>query len=52
MMEGELDHHTASRVRSALITNPDGAGEEFDPDLSRVTFMDSVNYLILGRMNR
>jgi len=54
MMEGEIDHHTASRVReridSKFLMEP---VRNMILDLSRVTFMDSAGIgLILGRMNR
>jgi|CZCB01.1.fsa_nt_gi stage II sporulation protein AA (anti-sigma F factor antagonist) len=54
MMEGEIDHHTASRVRERIdnkfLMEP---VKNLILDLSRVTFMDSAGIgLILGRMNR
>ena len=54
MMEGEIDHHTASgmreRIDSKFLMEP---VKNMILDLSRVTFMDSAGIgLILGRMNR
>jgi len=54
MIEGEIDHHTASRVRERIdnkfLMEP---VKNMILDLSRVTFMDSAGIgLILGRMNR
>ncbi|HOQ76528.1 MAG TPA: anti-sigma factor antagonist [Thermoclostridium sp.] len=54
MIEGEIDHHTASRIReridSKFLMEP---VKNMVLDLSRVTFMDSAGIgLILGRMNR
>lgn len=54
MIEGEVDHHTASRVRERIdnkfLMEP---VKNMILDLSRVTFMDSAGIgLILGRMNR
>lgn len=53
-IEGEIDHHTASRARaridSKFLMEP---VKNMVMDLSRVTFMDSAGIgLILGRMNR
>jgi stage II sporulation protein AA (anti-sigma F factor antagonist) len=54
MIEGEIDHHTANRVReridSKFLMEP---VKNMIIDLSRVTFMDSAGIgLILGRMSR
>ena len=54
MIEGEIDHHTASRIRgridSKFLMEP---VKNMVLDLSRVTFMDSAGIgLILGRMSR
>jgi stage II sporulation protein AA (anti-sigma F factor antagonist) len=53
-IEGEIDHHTASRVRERIdnkfLMEP---VKNMILDLSRVTFMDSAGIgLILGRMSR
>ncbi len=54
IIEGEIDHHTASRAReridSKFLMEP---VKNMVVDLSRVTFMDSAGIgLILGRMSR
>ncbi len=54
MMEGELDHHTASRAReridSKFLMEP---VKNMIMDLSKVTFMDSAGIgLIMGRLSR
>ncbi len=54
LIEGEIDHHTASRARERI----DGKFlmepvKNMVMDLSRVTFMDSAGIgLILGRLSR
>lgn len=54
LIEGEIDHHTASRAReridSKFLMEP---VKNMVMDLSRVTFMDSAGIgLILGRLSR
>lgn len=54
IIEGEIDHHTASRARdkidSKFIIEP---VKDMILDLSKVTFMDSAGIgLIMGRMKR
>lgn len=54
VIDGEIDHHTASRVReridSKFLMEP---VKNMIIDMSRVTFMDSAGIgLILGRMSR
>lgn len=54
LIEGEIDHHTASRARDRIdnkfLMEP---VKNLVMDLSRVTFMDSSGIgLILGRMSR
>ena len=53
MMEGEVDHHTASRAReridSKFLMEP---VKNMIMDLSKVTFMDSAGIgLIMGRLS-
>lgn len=46
-LAGELDHHTAPRVREVLHGLPVGAGDQLVVDLSGLTFCDSSGITVL-----
>ncbi|MFF2433169.1 STAS domain-containing protein [Streptomyces sp. NPDC058107] len=46
-LSGELDRHTASDVRAALLELDLGAGQQLVLDLGRLTFCDSTGITVL-----